>query len=172
MSENNQEVQMTPKAEKSTPPKNNKKFLVIYSIALFLFAGVLIVLSYLSQAKVAANTNQIREDLKLLTEKTDDVSVGVQTRLEQVSAKNDDLEKANASLTEENEALKKQVETLQPSAKQAQAAEYMWQIVKAHEDGKEKDCKKLIESLNSNGLREFLSQPAANELSKIEKSHK
>jgi len=165
MSDNIKESEIQTKEEgKREKNKKNKNFLVYYSIALFIFAAVLIGLSYLSQARVAADTNK---KLDVLTEKTE-ISVGVQNRLEQVSVKNDELEKENETLTKENEELKKQIEDLQTADKRAQANEYLWKIQKAQSSKKIRECKKYIDELDASGLRDFLTSSALSELVKIE----
>ncbi len=171
MSENkiDTEINISDNNENNEKPKKNKSFLVFYSIALFLFAGILIGLSYLSQARVAADTDKIRQEIEAISEKTE-ISTGVQTRLEQVSAKNDDLEKNNKALTEENEQLKKQLEILQGADKRAEATEYMWKIEKAFAAKKKKDCRNLIDELNQKELRAVLSTDALSELVRIETS--
>lgn len=153
--------------KKPEQKKNSKRFLLIYSIALFVFAGILIGLSYLSQARVSADTNKIREELEELTEKTE-VSVGVQTRLEQVSAKNDDLEKANQALTDENNTLKKENEELKAQSKRADASEYLWQLEKAYAEKNLGECKRLLSEINAKKLKESLSTAALTEINRIE----
>lgn len=156
------QTQETPKK-----PAKSKNFLVVYSIALFIFAGVLICLSYLSQARVAADTDKIKQELEEISQKTE-VSTGVQTRLEQVLVRNDELEKTNETLTKENDELKKQLEALQSADKKAKAAEYMWQIEKAYLSKKTKECKQLIADFDEKGLRGSLSADALSELVRIE----
>ena len=171
MSDKNTETMTENKEVSSTPEKKkNKSFLVIYSIALFLFAAVLIGLSYLSQlsqARVAADTDKIKQELEEISQKTE-VSTGVQTRLEQVLVRNDELEKTNETLTKENDELKKQLEALQSADKKAKAAEYMWQIEKAYLSKKTKECKQLIAEFDEKGLRGSLSADALSELVRIE----
>ena len=158
------EVQMQDTPKK---PAKSKNFLVFYSIALFIFAGILIGLSYLSQARVAADTDKIKQELEEISQKTE-VSTGVQTRLEQVLVRNDELEKTNETLTKENDELKKQLEALQSADKKAKAAEYMWQIEKAYLSKKTKECKQLIAEFDEKGLRGSLSADALSELVRIE----
>lgn len=171
MSENkiDTEIKVSDNGEKAEKTKKSKSFLVYYSIALFLFAGILIALSYLSQARVAADTDKIRQEIEAISEKTE-ISTGVQTRLEQVSAKNDDLEKSNEALIEENTQLKTQVESLKGADKRAEATEYIWKIEKAFASKNKKECRKLIEELNNKGLRTSLSSDALSELVRIETS--
>ena len=168
--------------ENGKKPQNtkSKRFLVIYSVALFLFAGVLICLSYFSQARVASETDKMRQELKELSEKTE-VAAGVQTRLEQVSSQNDDLIKANSVLKEENESLKKQLDSLQGQgsvqatqiqATKAQAADYLWRIVKAYSSEDIETCNQLLQEFHAKNLRSFLSAEGQQELTSIEKSLK
>lgn len=166
MSENIKETEVQTQNNPNKKAKN-KNFLVFYSIALFIFAGALIGLSYLSQARVAADTDKIKQELEEISQKTE-VSTGVQARLEQVLVRNDELEKTNETLTKENEELKKQLELLQSADKKAQAAEYMWQIEKAYTAKKNKECKNLIAEFDSKELRSSLSANALSELVRIE----
>ncbi len=166
MNENIKEAEVQIQDTPSKPAKS-KNFLVVYSIALFIFAGVLIGLSYLSQARVAADTDKIKQELEEISQKTE-VSTGVQARLEQVLVRNDELEKTNETLSKENSELKKQLEELQSADKKAKAAEYMWQIEKAYLSKKTKECKRLIAEFDEKGLRGSLSADALSELVRIE----
>ena len=167
MSENKQDTEVKTVENGTEPKKKNKNFLVLYSVALFIFAAVLITLSYLSQARQAADTDKIRQEIAALSEKTE-ISTGFQNRLEQVSAKNDDLEKANETLSKENEELKKKLEALQGADLRAHATEYLWKIEKAYGTRDFAACKKLIGEMIEKNLREALSMDALTELVKIE----
>ncbi len=156
-------------------PQNNKpkrNFLVIYSIALFLFAAVLIGLSYLSQARVASEADRVKQELSDKTE----VAAGFESRLEQVTRKNADLETANAEQKKQLEALQKQVEeltafnaTVQDQIKRTNAAEYLWKLIKSLVSGDYKSCNRMINEIDKAGLRPFFSAEGLKELERIEK---
>ena len=145
--------------EKTSAPRS-KKFLVVYSTALFLLAGLLIGLSYFSQARVAVDTNK----------KLNEISTGVQTRLEQVSIKNDELEQENAALKAENEDLSEKLKALENSEEKILALEYLLKIEMASIAKKKNTCKDLIAEFDEKGLRTFLSQDALSELVRIEEN--
>lgn len=156
--------------------QNNKKpkrnFLVIYSIALFLFAAVLIGLSYLSQARVASEADKIKQELSNKTE----MAAGFESRLEQVNKKNADLETTNMEQKKEIDSLKKQVtdltaanQTVQDQIKRTTAAEYLWKLIKALASNEYKECNKMIAQIDQAGLRPFFSAEGLKELERIEK---
>lgn len=164
--------------ENNNKNEKSKNFLVLYSIALFVFAAILITLSYLSQARVANEADKIKKELSNKTQ----IASGFEDRLEQVNKKNADLETANMDLKKQIEDLTKKVSDLTASnatvvAKEAQlaqqikranACEYMWKLVKEFTSRDYRQSRKIIAEIDKQNLRSFLSPESLKELQRIE----
>ncbi|MEG2377696.1 MAG: hypothetical protein RSC43_04985 [Clostridia bacterium] len=159
--------------------KKKRNFLVIYSVALFLFAALLIGLSYLSQARVANEANKVKQELSDKTE----VATGFETRLEQVNKKNtelvtenldlkkqlDDMAKKNTELSSANAITAAKNLQVQELTKRAAAADYMWRIVRAFVSSNYNETKRLIAEVDAKQYRILLSKDALAEFLRIEK---
>lgn len=161
--------------EQNTNKKPKRNFLIIYSIALFLFAGILIGLSYLSQARVAHEADKVKQELSDKTQ----VAAGFEARLEQMTDQKAALEVANAEQKKQIDELTKQVAdlttanaTLQNQVKSAVANELLWKLVKADANKKKKECIALIDQIDSQQLRPHFSEEGLKELERIEKRRK
>ncbi len=151
---------MSNEEKKSMKPSRN--FFVFYCIVLFLFAAILITVSYLSQARV-------EQQLVDTTEKAE----GFASRLEQANAKNAEFETTIVEQKAQIDTLTKQVTEstakLTEQEKQISAADYLWKLIKASYQKKYGDCRSIIAMIDSNGLRQYLSPEGLKELERIEK---
>lgn len=148
---------------KTNKPKKN--FFVFYCIVLFLFAAILITLSYLSQERV-------EQQLVDTTEKAE----GFASRLEQANAKNAEFETTIVEQKKQIDELTKQVADssakLTEQEKKIAADEYLWKLVKASYQKKNGECRSIIAMIDSEGLRQYLSADGLKELQRIEKNTK
>ena len=148
--------QQTPK--KPSKKKKSKRFLVGYTVALFLVASVLIVFSYLSNARLAQTEQQ-------LTEKTQ-VAAGFESRLQQVSAANAMLEEQVAALNEELAVTKSTL------SETSYAYEILWKLIKA-EDEKDTDaCLSYLKQASELDMETLLSETGFAEYTRIKSKFK
>jgi len=148
--------------EKKTPKKRSKRFLVGYSIALFLFASVLILFSYLSQARVSREADLVRQEL---TKKTE-VAAGFESRLQQVSETNAKLEENVTALTEELTSTK---ETLSSTT---YAYEILWKLICAERDKDEEACESYLRQASELDMETLLSETGFAEYTRIKSKFK
>ena len=142
-----------PAVQDKPAEKGSKRFLLIYSVALFLVAGVLIAFSYASQANQEANIQQIQ--------------IRSQASLAEISAKNSDLQKNNSDLYTQIEELERQVIASERIAKCADATEYLWKLEKAIAVNDPLTKQKCIDALEKDALKDALSQAARAEYDQI-----
>ncbi len=145
-----------------TGKKRSKRFLVGYSIALFLFASILILFSYLSQARVAREADQLNQ---ALTEKTE-VAAGFESRLQQVSAANAQLEESVKALNEELASAK---ETLSSTS---YAYEILWKLIKADDEGNKSACESYLKQASELDMETLLSETGFAEFTRIKSKFK
>lgn len=145
--------------------KPSRNFFIFYCIVLFLFAGILITFSYISQERVEQQLVDTTEKAK-----------GFESRLEQANAK---IAEYDTTVLEQ----KKQIETLTAQVtestaklseqeKKLAASDYLWKLVKASYQKKYADCRSIIGLIDSNDLRKYLSEDGLTELKRIEKNTK
>lgn len=152
--------QQTPK--KRSGKKKNKRFLVGYTIALFLFASVLILFSYLQQARLSREADQAKQQL---TEKTE-VAAGFESRLEQVSATNAMLEEQVKALNEELEVSKTTL------SETSYAYEILWKLIKAEDDGDKAACRSYLKQASELDMETLLSETGFAEYTRIKSKFK
>lgn len=138
--------------------KSGKRFLVIYSVSLFIFAGVLILLSFLSQNRMENEADEIK---RKLTDKTV-MAENAQARLNNISKSYEEqihkLSEKIKALEEENKNIK---ETTVPELnKKIKAYDFLLKIVATYEKGNLKECKKLIEEFKREGFVDILPDEA------------
>ncbi|MBQ3055703.1 MAG: hypothetical protein IJC88_06325 [Oscillospiraceae bacterium] len=162
--------------EKKAPKKRSKRFLVGYSIALFLFASVLILFSYLSQARVSREADLVRQEL---TKKTE-VAAGFESRLQQVTETNEALTEKNEALTANNASLQSKVDSLNTelaSAKKAlstttYAYEILWKLICADHDKDKEACKSYLKQASELDMETLLSETGFAEYKRIKSKFK
>ena len=156
------ENQIPEKTSESTSKQKkaykSKRFLIVYCIALFLFAGVLILFSYLSQLRVAQEADQVKQELSQKAE----VAAGFENRLEQVSSQNEALESSVSALKEELAALK---DTKNATA---QAYDLLWRLVRANTAGDRPTCAALIKQASELDMKTLLSSAGFAEYTRIQ----
>ena len=148
--------------EKKTPKKRSKSFLVGYSIALFLFASVLIMFSYLSQARISREADLVRQEL---TEKTE-VAAGFESRLQQVTETNAALEASVKATEEELSATK---DTLNSTT---YAYEILWKLICAERDGDKDACRSYLRQASELDMETLLSETGFAEYTRIKSKFK
>lgn len=136
----------------------SKRFLIVYCIALFVFAGVLILFSYLSQLRVAQEADQVKQELSQKAE----VAAGFENRLEQVSSQNEALESSVSALKEELAALK---DTKNATA---QAYDLLWRLVRANAAGDRTSCTALLKQASELDMKTLLSSTGFAEYTRIQ----
>ena len=138
--------------------KPSRNFFIFYCIVLFLFAAILITVSYLSNERVEQQLVDTKE--------------GFTSRLEQSNAKIAELEATVVKQNDQIEALNKQVTAstalLTEQEKKIAASEYLWKLTKANSQRKYGDCRSIIALIDSNELRPYLSEEGLKELKRIE----
>lgn len=149
-------------SENKTGASKNKHFLIIYCIALFLFAGTLIVFSYLSQMRVAQEADQAKQ---ALSEKTE-VAAGFESRLEQVSAQNESLESELAGAKDELAALR------DTQSATVSAYDLLWMLVRADAAGDKALCESLLKQASELDMKTLLSPTGFAEYTRIQSTIK
>lgn len=81
--------------------KSSKRFLVIYCLAIFVFAVALILITYISQTRSAEATDALQNKLTDAQQQ----ALTTQTSLDQLLVEFESLKTTNAELTAENETL-------------------------------------------------------------------
>ena len=81
--------------------KSSKRFLVIYCLAIFVFAVALILITYVSQTRSAEATDALQDKLTDAQQQ----ALTTQTSLDQLLVEFESLKTSNAELTAENETL-------------------------------------------------------------------
>ncbi len=81
--------------------KSTKRFLIIYSTAIFIFAIALILFASFSQARITKEAEDTEKKIK-------DVNLAATTKIDELNRKNFTLEEENKSLLTQNEELKTQ----------------------------------------------------------------
>ena len=145
--------------EKKAPKKRSKSFLVGYSIALFLFASVLILFSYLSQ------TRQTNQAIKERDEQIE-VAAGFESRLQQVTETNAALEEQVGAMKEELAATK---DTLNSTT---YAYEILWKLICAERDGDKDACKSYLKQASELDMETLLSETGFAEYTRIKSKFK
>ena len=149
--------------------RSSRKFFIFYCIVLFLFAAILITISYLSQARVENEAEKIRQELTTKTE----MAEGFASRLEQANAKNAEFETTIMEQKKQIDELTKQTADLtaaqETQIKKTTAAEYLWKLVKARLNKNYRECRTIIAAIDTEGLRSYLSEEGLRELERIEK---
>lgn len=145
--------------EKKAPKKRSKSFLVGYSIALFLFASVLIMFSYFSQA---------RETNRAIKERDEQIEVaaGFESRLQQVSETNAALEEKVGALEEELAAAKDTVNS------SVYAYEILWKLICAERDGDKDACASYLKQASELDMETLLSETGFAEYTRIKSKFK
>ncbi|MBR5478648.1 MAG: hypothetical protein IKU84_00555 [Clostridia bacterium] len=145
--------------------KPSRNFFIFYCVVLFLFAGILITFSYISQERV-------EQQLVDTTEKAE----GFASRLEQANAKNAEFETTIVEQKKQIDTLTAQVTAstakLTEQEKKLAASDYLWKLVKASYLKKYGDCRSIIAMIDSNDLRKYLDEDGLAELKRIEKNTK
>jgi len=140
--------------------RKNKRFLFFYSLGLFLFAGVLILLSYLSSLRVSQELTDSRA-----------VSAGKDTQVEQLTVSNKDLS-GKLSITEkENKDLQKKLaeneNTLDELELKIQARDILIKMQTKYYLKDTDECKALIDEMESRDLEKHLSDDGKAALEQI-----
>ncbi len=158
----------TPPAPQAAP-RRSRRFLVFYMITLFLAAAVLILLSYLVEAR---NANQS------LTAFSQEQQGNVRSAMEKVQQ----MQEENARLLEENEQLTQQVQETRSAlgraeqrlgtrqralaaaeetlAAQERALSRLWWLERCWQRGEQEACRQLLTEMEAAGDRALL--PAEN----------
>lgn len=148
--------------QKKPKNKKNKRFLIGYSIALFLFATVLILFSSLQQARLSREADQAKQQL---TEKAE-VAAGFESRLQQVSATNAMLEEQVKALNEELAVAKDNLSAT------SYAYEILWKLIKAEEDGDKAACRSYLKQASELDMETLLSEAGFAEFNRIKAKFK
>lgn len=144
--------------------KRSKRFLVGYSIALFLFASVLILFSYFSQARLEQEANQAKLELSKKTE----VAAGFESRLEQVTAINAKLEESVKTLESTVETLNEELSvTKSDLSATSYAYEILWKLIKAEDEGDRAACKSYLKQASELDMETLLSEAGFAEFKRI-----
>ena len=88
--------------------KSSKRFLIIYCLAIFVFAVALILITYISQSRSAAATDALQNKLT----NAEQQALTTQTSLDQVLLEYESIKTSNNELTSQNAALTTEKETL------------------------------------------------------------
>ena len=139
----------------SSEKRPSRKFFVFYCVILFLFAAILIFVSYLSHMQVE--------------EQLDNTTETFSSRLEAANEEKAALDKTIVEQKTKIEELEEKLSLLTDADKKAVASEYLWQLIKAYASDDEDKCLEIIEAIDAEELRPYLSEDAMRELSKIEK---
>lgn len=148
--------------QKKPRSKKSKRFLVGYSVALFLFASVLILFSYLQQARLSREADQAKQQL---TEKAE-VAAGIESRLQQVSATNAMLEEQVKVLNEELAVAKDDLSAT------SYAYEILWKLIKAEDDGDRSACRSYLKQASELDMETLLSEAGFEEFNRIKAKFK
>ena len=148
--------------EKKAPKKRSKRFLVGYSIALFLFASVLMMFSYLSQARLSREADQALKE----RDEQIEVAAGFESRLQQVTETNAALESSVKTLEEELASSK---ETLNSTT---YAYEILWKLVCAERDGDKAACMSYLKQASELDMEALLSETGFAEFNRIKTKYK
>ena len=132
----------------------SRKFFVFYCVILFLFAAILIFVSYLSHMQVE--------------EQLDSTTASFSSRLEVANEEKAALDKTIVEQKTKITELEEELSALVDADKKAAACEYLWQLVKAYASNDEDKCNELITAIDAAELRPYLSEDALRELLKIE----
>ena len=141
--------------------KPSRNFFVFYCIVLFLFAAILVTFSYLSQERVEQQLVDTTEKAK-----------GFESGLEKANVKIEELETTVVEQKKQIEELTKKADEADVSLKKSTAADSLWKLVKASYQKKYNECRKIIASIDADGLRQYLSEEGLKELERIEKNTK
>lgn len=148
--------------QKKPRSKKSKRFLVGYSVALFLFASVLILFSYLQQTRLSREADQAKQQL---TEKAE-VAAGIESRLQQVSATNAMLEEQVKVLNEELAVAKDDLSAT------SYAYEILWKLIKAEDDGDRSACRSYLKQASELDMETLLSEAGFEEFNRIKAKFK
>lgn len=170
--------QETPRPEQKqdgkSPPRNSKKFLFFYAITLFLVAAVLILFSYLIEAR---NSNRTLNEFS--QQQSSDVMSAMQ-KVEQMQEENQRLKKEVTTLTEAldqnldelEEARENLLDTQQKQAqavrrtedleeelsRQQEALTLLWSLERNYLLGYYGTCQNLVSTIEENHYEEYFSQ--------------
>lgn len=141
--------------------KKTKRFLVIYCIAIFVFATALILLASASQMRISREADTIKEKLNA----AEGLAADKQTRLDAVMTENSRLNEQIKTLTESNETMKKSLEdektAHQNAEKSLTASRRLTELVNLKRQGKNRtlrekvglfEAEKLVQYLDGEGL--------------------
>ena len=143
--------------DENNTQKKSRRFLVIYCIAIFAFAAALILLSSLSQARLAREADAIKDKLS----STETLAEGAQSQLRAIMAEKQSLEdsialleKEKAELSEKNTALTAENGTL---TKKLSASQSLSKLVDLKRLRKNTEFKRQLKAFQSNGYPALLS---------------
>ena len=137
--------------------KSTRRFLVIYSLAIFTFAVALILIASFSQMRINREADAIQTRLT----NAELLAADKQTRLDAVMTENTrlnnqikQLETQNSTLTNENNTLKTQKDEI---TKKQTAAEKFIEIIILSAEHKEEELKTAIQAFEEAGSPALLS---------------
>lgn len=136
--------------------KRSKRFLIIYCIAIFVFAAALILIASASQVRITREADAIKEKLNT----AEGLAADKQTRLDAVMTENSRLNEQIKTLTSENENIKKLLEdeknAKQNTEKSLAASKKLAELLNLKRQGKTKMFKAQLEAFEASGLEQFL----------------
>ena len=137
--------------------KETKRFLIIYCIAIFVFAVTLILIASFSQLRITREADEIKERLS----SAEILAADKQTRLDAVMTENSRLnqqikllETSKETLTAENEKLKEQQTT---DAKRIAAYQKLAEIINYKRLNKKSSLRNAITAFEEGGYAECLN---------------
>lgn len=137
--------------------KSTKRFLVIYSIAIFVFAVALILIASLSQMRI----NREADEIKARLTNAEILAADKQTRLDAVMTENSRLNEQIKRLQAENDTLKTENGTLtlakDTDAKRIAAYQKLAEMINYKRLGKTRSLKNAIEAFEAGKYPECLN---------------
>ena len=136
--------------DENNTPKKSRRFLVIYCIAIFIFAAFLIFLSSLSQARLVREADEIKNQLSSTTT----LAEGAQNQLRAVMTENEKLSDTIKALEKEKTGLEEKSAELE---KKLSASQKLSELVNLKRLRKNSEFKKRLSAFETDGFPAFLS---------------
>ncbi len=127
--------------------KSTKRFLIIYSIAIFIFAIALILFASFSQARIAKDEAATEKKFK-------DVELAATTKIDELNRKTFTLEEENKTLLAENTTLKTESEA---TKKKLAASQALVRILNARSVGDDIKFRAELKAFETAGYVAYIS---------------